>query len=100
MKPSNFTQYPFDSLTAKNEGERVARNIMVILSRAGDEFRRLSWDEYKAERLKDGRFTNGERKYFDQVVHYCGSAEAAARFSPTWARIKRGAPMLPGLEAE
>ena len=84
MKPSNFTKQPMASVLQKSEAETIARNIMVILKRTGDFFRPLSWDEYKAERLKDGHFTESEKQYFDQVIGYCSNAESAKSFSPVW----------------
>ncbi len=84
MKPSEFLKHPYDSVLKKNESEVVARNIMVILSRTGNEFRSLSWDEYKSERLKDGNFTESEKQYFEAVCNYCSSSENAKTFSPNW----------------
>ena len=83
-KPSNFTSTPYGSVLKKSECETIARNIMVILSRTGDKWRVLSWDEYKAERLKDGNFTESEKAYFDQVAGFCVAAESAEAFSPGW----------------
>ncbi len=83
-KPSDFTNKPFASVFRKSESETIARNIMVILSRTGNEFRELSWDEYKKERLKDGEFSESEKGYFEKVLPYCVSAEMAARFSDSW----------------
>lgn len=82
--PSNFTVQPIASVLRKSEAETIARNIMVILERTGNTFRNLSWEEYKEERLKDGHFTESEKKYFDQVIDYCASAETARLFSPAW----------------
>lgn len=87
MKPSDFIKEPVGSVARKAEAETVARNVMVILRRTGDEFRLLTWDEYKVERLKDGNFTEGEKAYFDQVVKFCRSAETAELFSPVWAEV-------------
>jgi hypothetical protein len=85
MNPSNFTKTAYDSVLKNSESETVARNIMVILSRTGDKFRLLSWDEYKTERTKDGNFTESEKQYFDRVVGFCVSAESAKAFCPNWA---------------
>lgn len=85
MKPSELNKHPFDSVTQNNECEVVARNIMVILSRTGDKFRSLGWEEYKEHRVKDGNFTNSEKQYFDRVVGYCVSEDTAKLFSPQWA---------------
>ena len=73
------------SVLRKSEAETVARNIMVILKRTGDTWRELSYDEYKEERQKDGHYTDQERRYFEQVIPYCKSAETAVLFSPKWA---------------
>lgn len=86
MKPSNFCTHPYDSVLKNNESETVARNIMVILKRTGNKFRTLSWDEYKAEREKDGQFTWSEREYFDRVSGFCTSAESAIAFCENWAK--------------
>jgi len=84
MKPSNFKKHPYDSVLHKNEAETVARNIMVILSRTGDEFRLLEWNEYKTERERDGHFTESELEYFNQVRGFCTSEHAAQGFSKFW----------------
>ena len=86
MKPSNFRSHPYDSVLKNNESETVARNIMVILARTGDKFRPLSWEEYKAEREKDGHFTESERAYFDRVSDFCMSAESAQAFCQNWGK--------------
>ena len=49
MKPSDFRKHPLDSILQNTESEIVARNIMVILARTGDEFRLMEWDEYFAK---------------------------------------------------
>lgn len=85
MKPSNFKEQPYDSVLQKSECETIARNIMVILHRTGNEWRELDWEEYMAERKKDGGFSHSEREYFDRVIPYCKSAELAKSFSPKWA---------------
>lgn len=84
MKPSNFTKHPLDSVLKNNESETIARNIMVILERTGNEFRPLGWEEYKSERLKDGNFTEGEKYYFDKAIDYCKSPDTAKLFSKSW----------------
>jgi hypothetical protein len=87
MKPSDFTERPWDSVLQKGEPETVARNIMVILKRTDDTWRPLDWEEYKEERLRDGGFSPTEKRYFDQVIGYCKSVDTARLFSPVWARI-------------
>lgn len=84
MKPSDFTSHPYSSVLQNTESEIVATNIMVILSRTGNEFRLLTWDEYKAERQKDGSFTESEKSYFDKVVGFCVAEQSALAFCNTW----------------
>jgi hypothetical protein len=84
MKPSDFHSHPYDSVLKNNESETVARNIMVILTRLGDTWQELPWDTYVEHRQKDGNFSIKERAYFDKVVNYTISPDAAKRFSPTW----------------
>ncbi len=89
MNPKNFTKtQPMESVFQKCEHEVIAQNIMVILSRTGNEWRELTWDEYKKERKKDGNFSNIEKGYFDEVLPYTISAEKALDFSPFWAKLK------------
>ncbi len=83
-KPSDFLNYPWDSISQNGESEEIALNIMVILKRTGDNFRSLVWAEYELERKKDGNFSGKERYYFDRVIGYCKSADRAALFSPNW----------------
>jgi len=84
MKPSNFTSFPFGSVLQNSESETIALNIMKILKRTGDEFRSLSWEEYKSERLKDGNFSDREHPIFEKVIRYCKSADTAILFSEEW----------------
>ena len=84
MQPSNFINHPYDSVSQHMETEIVARNIMVILSRTGNEWRKLSWEEYQTERMRDGGFTGLEFKEFEAAVNYCTSEEQARTFSPAW----------------
>ena len=53
LKPSDFTNFPYDSVFHNTEREMVARNIMVILVRTGNTWRELSWEEYLQERIKE-----------------------------------------------
>jgi hypothetical protein len=82
--PSNYTSFAFGSILQKSEAETIARNIMVILFRTGNEWRRLEWDEYKSERLKDGQFTEAEREWFDKVIDYTVCPENADKFCSEW----------------
>lgn len=90
MKPSDFTEQPWSSVFGKSEHETIARNCMVILKKLGDEWKKLTWEEYCEVRKNDGaseRSLHGEKKYFDDVVEYAESPEDAMAFSPTWRRI-------------
>ena len=87
MKPSDFNIFPWDSVFHENEYETIALNIIRILKRTGNEFRDLSWNEYKTERLKDGSFTDGEFEYFEKVIPYFISESTAKLFSPAWRKI-------------
>ena len=85
MKPSDFLHDdPYDSALQNSECETIARNIIVILKRTGDEFRELSFEEYKAEREKDKAFSQREKSYFDKVNPYCKDEESAKSFSNHW----------------
>ena len=84
MQPSDFTNYPWNSVIQKSESEYIAMNIMVILARTGDQWRDLTHVEYRVERRKDGNYTASEESYFDQVIRYCKSPDTAALFSPEW----------------
>lgn len=87
MKPSDFTSYPWDcvlNVAHKAENEMIAQNIMIILKRTGNEFRPLTWDEYKTERLKDKGFSDIEKGYFDAVIEWCKNSDTAQLFSKSW----------------
>ena len=88
MKPSDFTEYPWSSVCRHCEDEVVAQNIMIILKRTGNEFRDLTWKEYKKERLKDGNFTMEEKECFEKVIWYCKSEKKARLFSKYWNKTK------------
>lgn len=88
IKPADFMDHPYASVQQSAEAEVVARNIIAILDRTGNKFRKLSWTEYKKERLKDGNFTEDEKSYFDDVIGFCKSAETAKLFSKVWADKK------------
>jgi hypothetical protein len=83
-QPSDFIKTPWSSRAGSSEAETIAVNIMVILKRTGNQWRNLSWDEYAAERKKDGNFTQSEQKYFNEVIDFCQSPETAKLFSLSW----------------
>ena len=85
IKPSHLKAIkPWDSVVQKSEYETVCRNILVILSRTGDTWRALGFDEYKKERLEDGHFSHQEEDAFNEVKQYTLNAFAAARFCNVW----------------
>lgn len=84
MKPSEFTSYPWSSVFRQAEYEIVAQNIIKILQKTGNKFRKLNWPEYVLHRVKDGNFTISEKKYFDAVIPYCKNADTVQLFSKSW----------------
>ena len=87
--PSDFIEMCFSSVLQKTEAEVVAANIMVILVREGNEWKKLDWDTYKEHRTNDGNFSEWKEKpYFEQVLKYTVSEDAARCFGGSWAEIK------------
>lgn len=84
LKPSDFTKYPWSSVLQNMQSEVIAHNIMIILNRKGNEFKDLTWEEYKEERIKDGNFSEEEKSYFNNTIPYCKSAQTASLFSKEW----------------
>lgn len=87
MKPENFITYPWNSITQHCEDEIVAQNIMVILFRTENTWRKLTQEEYVSERKKDGEYSSLEIDSFDRVIEYTDTPENAAKFSPEWKNI-------------
>ena len=84
-KPSAFKEWPWNSVVQQSEAEQVAINILVILRRTCDTWRDLSLEEYKANRLKDGGFSEREEGLFKTVYPLVCSVEKARKFAPAWA---------------
>lgn len=85
IAPSTFSKiFPTACIYGQAEYEMIAQNVMAILKRTGDNFRLLSWEEYKRERKVDGNFTEREKKYFDKVVGSCEAEKQARIFSGEW----------------
>lgn len=82
--PSDFTNYPWSSVTGNAESEIVALNIITILARNGNKWRALPFEEYRTERLKDGNYTSKEEDIFNRVLKYTTSKESAESFSKEW----------------
>lgn len=88
-KPSDFAKVmPMSCIFYQAEYEIIASNIMIILERTGNQFRKLSWREYKKERLEDGDFTDDEKYYFNKVIEYCTDYNKAKTFSKNWKKVK------------
>ncbi len=88
MKPSDFAKvFPLDSPFKSMESETVAQSIMTILARTGDTFRMLPWEEYMAQRTRDGNFSREEKIYFEEVKTFCSSEDRAIAFSKAWASL-------------
>ena len=85
QNPSDFLNFPWESITHKSEHETVAHNIMVILTRTGDTFRSLSYSEYVSELEKDNQFSQHEL-LFNEVIDsgYFKNADTAQLFSKSW----------------
>lgn len=86
MKPSNYVVHPWGSVLQNSESETIACNIMTILSRTGNTWRPLTYEEYRTERLKDGNFSGIEESYFNKIMPYCKSEDTANLFCPSWCR--------------
>lgn len=95
-KPSDFVAVSnYNSILQKSECEDVCRNIMLILSRTGDEWRKLSFEEYKKEREADFQRTKvrgdaffwKEKEFFDKVIGYTVSEDAARLFCNNWKNL-------------
>lgn len=84
MKPSDFLSFPAGSIFGRCEYEIVAQNIMSVLTRTGNEFKPLNFQEYKKERLKDKDFSEDEKFFFDNVIEFCESPEKAKTFCSVW----------------
>jgi hypothetical protein len=94
MNPSAFKIKPWSSVAQKSETESIATNIMIILSRTGDAWRELSWEEYSAERIKDAGTDEGggfsewrEKPHFERTVPFTTSEANARLFSPAWMEV-------------
>jgi hypothetical protein len=84
LKPSDFVMRPWDSVPQNTETEIVARNIMVISMRLGDEWGNVTRDQYIAERTKDGNYSEREGDILDGLYPQLNDVIGAIAFSPTW----------------
>ena len=90
LLPGDFTVRPFESIWDNHKCNKVAGNIMVILKDTGNTWRVLPFEEYDAERLKEGDYHYNERAFFDRVKDYCVSPEAASTACKAWKEIYLG----------
>lgn len=67
MRPSEFILYEG---TQNIKRRIVIENILRILTRDNDTFRKISWEEYSEIRLKEGNFSDDEHVYFNQASLY------------------------------
>lgn len=86
-KPSDYRGFPFGSIAKNNQSETIARNIMTIMHRNGDEFQPVSAEMYRTERLKDGatdKAIDGEMHYYNSVIEHMQSPETVEAFCKGW----------------
>lgn len=85
MKPSEFTNMPQNSVLQDYRASRMARNIMFILRRTGNNWRLVEWVEYQKNFQNDPDFNpKTDPELFTKVAPYCISVAAARTFSHTW----------------
>ncbi len=91
LRPSLFTMYPGSSILNRMEYEHIALFMMQILARTGDEFRSLSWAEYREERIKGWKddiqyaFQEGEDAIFKDVAYLAlGDKTCILNFCAAW----------------
>lgn len=78
---------PMGCVFKKAEAETIALNIIRILSRRGNTWRELGFEEYCTIRKGHGASEQDmvlEKPYFDKVLPYTVSEEKARTFSPCW----------------
>lgn len=85
--PSAFTQWPWSSMLQDSDAEQIAVNIMVILKRTGDTWRPLPAEEYRAQREKDGGFSQREAQWFERLAPLVATEELARTLSADWAQV-------------
>jgi hypothetical protein len=73
---------PMASIFRKYEHELIFKNILTILYRTQNVWRKLSWEEYQEERLKDQEFDEWELLYFNAVLPYTLNPKVVESFSP------------------
>lgn len=87
LLPGNFVAHPIASIAGNSETETVAANIMRILKRTGNTWRKLSWVEYVKERKteKSSTFTDGEQHHFENCeIFNITTAQDALNFCKDW----------------
>lgn len=87
LTPRDFGKiFPFKSVLGDGNAEQVCRNIMVILDRTGNKWRKMRWSEYKSKVNREVSFD--EKECFIMVVKYTVSESTAGTFSKAWSEIK------------
>lgn len=86
IKPSDLAGIsPWNPAVDSHKSMIVAMYIIEILERTGNKFRKLGWDEYKAERLKDSKnLYHAESQCFEEIARYCKSYDTAKLFTEEW----------------
>jgi hypothetical protein len=84
LKPSDFYLDPFMSVFGNADHESIARGIMAILVEDGDEWREVTWEEYRDRYNQTDDPILGDFRRFPKVSEYCQSPEKARTFSRNW----------------
>ena len=76
MKPSDLIDiYPWDSVFQSAEHETTACCLMRYLYETGNEFKQITFDEYKNKQPK------ANKKRFEEVIRYFKSEDTIILFS-------------------
>lgn len=81
-RPTDFADFPNESIAHNINDDGVAWNIIRILMVTGNEWRVITWGEYLTHHAGDYM----KRDNFDRVIKYCTSAGSAQTYCPEWAR--------------
>ena len=85
--PKDYIGKYWDSVFQNIQTEIVWNNIILILSRTGDYWRTLTWEEYKNERINDAPTDKSgfcefqEKPLFAKALPYTSSEKAASDFT-------------------
>ncbi len=89
LKPSDFRKHPNRSVPGTSQHEKLAVDIMRTLVKLGDSWQHLSWEQFIVSRdeYSWSLSVGVAEMFFNAVIPYCRDAEAAATFSPVWAKV-------------